>query len=653
MAGGKGIVINISGSGEGAAEALRQIEAKMRETAETGKEAGASMAESMRGFQESITLIRDTFVLDRAFEAIKGMIEKSMELGVELKHMSEQTGISAENLSVLRYVSETTDVSFETLSKGFKKLSTTIFEMHEGTKLAKDSFAALGLSEQQVDAVGNDMYGVMALVADKFKEMPDGIQKNAIATQLFGRAGQELIPVLNQGAAGIEEYRAKAQSLGIVLDEQGVEKMETLHKSLVDVKASFEGAALSITGAMAPALEKLATLLPQVLGVGGQGAHGNDFAAGLTAIDDWADTWVHAMARVGYAMAQFASNDSLPSFQTVFPGKYGSMQPGSIGGTASNLAQWLRTHKSHGGGGEGGSDSGSGELQEQDRAMASILAKWEQTYHLTAGIVQHMHEMRADAQELDKIEGNDAWAKLQSDAQAKIDSQFKAKPANVTLGQDEDELNGNNNLGAVKRQIISAEEMAAESSRVIGGFIDQLSQQAISGKMNFKSLVDSALADLERFAMGILERQWLLPMMNAMFGAGMGTNSAGMSTFNGAPVSSYAMANGGHIGDGGWAIVGDTPGGDMSNAELFAPDGPGTVLPHDVLAGIASAKGGGGSGAPNVSVNVVNNSSAQVSASPAGVTYDSQARQFVIQAVLEDMNQGGPLAGAMSGFSRG
>jgi hypothetical protein len=640
----KGIVINISGSGEGAAEALRQIEARMQETADKGRGMSETLAAAGERVKTAFEMMGIGIGAREALEGLKSIIEGTMEAAVQLGHLSQQTGISVQNLSALKYAAAETGVDFEVLTRGFKKLAVTVYEADTGNKTAAKGFTQLGISAEELSAKGNDMYAVMGLLSQKFAAMPEGIAKSDTAAKIFGaRMGSEMIPILNQLGSNMDELRGKAQAMGLVWDEAGIRKMEELHQKSQELKGTFEGLGMTITSALAPALEKLAQLIPQVLGIGGQGAHGNDFAAGIIAIDDWADSFVHAIARVNYAIIQFNSPGKMPSFDSLFPGKYGSMRPGAAPSPFrdnNSLIAYLRQGSS-GGGGESGGGSSAGGL---DRAAAEIQAKWERTYHLTAGIVQHMHEMVADAKELNEIEGQKSWDKLQADAQSRVDQQFKAKAPNVGLHTDMND----DPLGPAKRQIVSAEEMAQESSRVIGGFLDQLSEQALQGKMNFKSLVDSALSELERWVMGVMERQWIIPMLNSMFGvagAGMGVGSDGMSTFNG------QMAGGGELGgNGDWAIVGDSPAGDMSNAELFAPKGPGTVLPHDVLAGIAAGKGGGG-GAPHVSVNVINNSSAQVKASPAGVSFDAQARQFVIHTVLEDMNQGGPLAGAMSGFA--
>ena len=123
-----------------------------------------------------------------------------------------------------------------------------------GNKESVAAFERLGISQQQLTAHSNDLWGMLNILADKFESMPDGALKNAEATLLLGKAGTALIPVLDQGAAGLEEYRSKAEALGIVLDKDGIEKMEQMHRALVDAKGAAEGAGLGFTEGLAPGI---------------------------------------------------------------------------------------------------------------------------------------------------------------------------------------------------------------------------------------------------------------------------------------------------------------------------------------------------------------------------------------------------------------
>ena len=252
-----GVVIVVAGDDK-TGEVFAAVQKHMTQTATAGREMGSSVTKSMRDMQKSITLMRDAFVLNRVYEAIKGMIDRTVDLGMEMGHLSAQTGISVENLSVLRYASQVTGIEFDTLAKGFKKLSLSMFEWQHGEKAASYAFTDLGLSAKDVTAASGDMWKVLGLVADRFQKMPAGARKNAIATELLGRAGQQLIPVLNQGAAGIERYRTEAEKLGIVLDQATVAKMEELHAAMVKVQMVVEAGSLAFSEGLGKALEGVA-----------------------------------------------------------------------------------------------------------------------------------------------------------------------------------------------------------------------------------------------------------------------------------------------------------------------------------------------------------------------------------------------------------
>ena len=257
-----GVVIVVAGDDK-SGEVFAAVQKHMAQTATAGREMGSTVTKSMRDMQESITLMRDAFVLNRVYDAIKGMIERTVDLGMELGHLSAQTGISVENLSVLRYASQVTGIEFDTLTKGFKKLSLDMFEWQHGAKAASYAFTDLGLSAKDVTAASGDMWKVLGLVADRFQKMPDGAHKSAIATELLGRSGQQLIPVLNQGAAGIERYRGEAEKLGIVVDQATVAKMEELHAAMVKVQMVVEAGSLAFSEGLGKALEGIADAFAQ------------------------------------------------------------------------------------------------------------------------------------------------------------------------------------------------------------------------------------------------------------------------------------------------------------------------------------------------------------------------------------------------------
>jgi hypothetical protein len=91
----------------------------------------------------------------------------------------------------------------------------------------------------------------LAVVADKFKNMDDGPKKVALAMQLFGRSGKELIPILNLGSKGIEQLNQKLDEYGVRNDD-AVAKGAALAESVNETKLGFMGIQNVLTSALAP-----------------------------------------------------------------------------------------------------------------------------------------------------------------------------------------------------------------------------------------------------------------------------------------------------------------------------------------------------------------------------------------------------------------
>ena len=310
------------------AEAAALAAEKTRRLGETGEFVKRGL--ELAGIGVGVEIVADK---------LKELVVSTVETGVELGHLSQQTGISVEDLSVLKFAARSTGIEFETLTKGFKKLSTEVYGADNGSRQAVKAFADLGISEADLKAKGNDLYGVLTMVADRFKAMPDGIQKNALATEIFGRAGQQLIPILNQGAEGIERIKAQAP----IFTDKDVESVEKLHKAVVTLGTAWDNVGKSITTAIGPALT---TYL-------------NNFSAGITAIvekqkSDWQRTreWFETLSRIRFGV----EGGLVPKFYMAPPtpaaaGESGSAEtakpkPGTAGGAA-------------GGAGGGASDTGA------------------------------------------------------------------------------------------------------------------------------------------------------------------------------------------------------------------------------------------------------------------------------------------------------
>jgi hypothetical protein len=150
-------------------------------------------------------------------DAFAGFIKGQINAMDALNDMSERTGVAVEELSKLSYAAKLSDVTIQQLQGGLTKLNKGIAETANGTGEAQKAFSAMGISVKNADGSLKNSSQVLNDVADRFVTYQDGANKSALAIQLFGKSGAELIPLLNQGSDGLKKMGDELQRFGGVV----------------------------------------------------------------------------------------------------------------------------------------------------------------------------------------------------------------------------------------------------------------------------------------------------------------------------------------------------------------------------------------------------------------------------------------------------
>ena len=138
------------------------------------------------------------------FKLAKSTADAEEQLG----KMSKRLGISVEEFSKLKTVAYFADISVDELGMRLGQLSRHIVDASNGVGESSILFKKMGIEVE--DSSGNirNMSGILSDIAEKFKGYDGGAAKAALANELFGRGGNELIPMLNS----LNESLAKTSS---------------------------------------------------------------------------------------------------------------------------------------------------------------------------------------------------------------------------------------------------------------------------------------------------------------------------------------------------------------------------------------------------------------------------------------------------------
>lgn len=203
---------------------------------------GAKHAEdTLSKLHETLKEYAGKFAAAFAFEKIVEGIHGSIEAMDQLGKTAQKVGIPVEELSKLSLAAKLADTSMETLASSTFKLSKNL-ELIVGGKGGNAGAALKAIGVSATDAHGRlkPTEQIIADISEKFHNLEDGANKTAIAIALFGKAGAEMIPFLNQGKQGLKEAADLQEKFGLTT-QAAADQAQLFDDNLTTLKAAFDG----------------------------------------------------------------------------------------------------------------------------------------------------------------------------------------------------------------------------------------------------------------------------------------------------------------------------------------------------------------------------------------------------------------------------
>lgn len=178
--------------------------------------------------------------------ALVAGVTKTISSFDRLGDAAAKLNLTTESLTKLGFAAQQSGSNAATLEKGIARLSKTIGDAIGGNATAVALFEKLGISIRDASGNARASDAVFLDVAERFKNMKDGASESAIAAELFGKTiGIDLIPLLNEGKAGIAALSDEAVRFGAVIGADAVknaqEFKDNLDKLTVAGQSFFNG----------------------------------------------------------------------------------------------------------------------------------------------------------------------------------------------------------------------------------------------------------------------------------------------------------------------------------------------------------------------------------------------------------------------------
>lgn len=182
--------------------------------------------------------------------AITGFIRNAIDAADALDEMSGRVGVGARELSALQLAYKQAGMGNDAMASSLAKLSRQMSEGNAGLR-------ALGVNARNADGSLRGTTEVLLDVADKFTRLEDGAAKTALAIEIFGKSGVEMVPLLNSGSDGIAKLMDQAVKLGLVIEDSTAAQAGQFNDTLELLGLGVQGVGTRIAAQLLPTLTNL------------------------------------------------------------------------------------------------------------------------------------------------------------------------------------------------------------------------------------------------------------------------------------------------------------------------------------------------------------------------------------------------------------
>jgi phage-related minor tail protein len=214
---------------------MKEFQNSMKEVSANLQKAGKEISDVGKGMTKYITAPALA-----AGGALFALAQKTANAGDEIQKMGLRTGFSTETLSELRHAANLSGTSIQSLETGIKRMQKVVFDAEKGMGSATESLEALGIAFSDLQGLNPEEQFNRLTIA--IAEIEDPTKRAALAQEIFGRSGTEMLPMLADGAEGLAQMRAEAHELGIVFSQDTADAAAQFNDDMLRLKQGIGGA---------------------------------------------------------------------------------------------------------------------------------------------------------------------------------------------------------------------------------------------------------------------------------------------------------------------------------------------------------------------------------------------------------------------------
>lgn len=199
---------------------------------------------------------------------IDNAVATTDQLG-RLNDLNQMYGISTDTLQAYSVVAKASGTDLEAVAKSYGKMKENLLAAQQGDKAKILEFRAVGITQEDLKKPSEE---VMAKIATVFKESTkdmDDELKSTFAKQIFGKAGADIIPFLNEGGQKFKETIDLLRKQNRLFSNEQIKQADEVGDNWSDSVARIDSIKQKIGIAMLPMLSKMTESINKMLDSGG------------------------------------------------------------------------------------------------------------------------------------------------------------------------------------------------------------------------------------------------------------------------------------------------------------------------------------------------------------------------------------------------
>lgn len=218
---------------------------------------------------------------------------------------SQKMGISAKAYQEWDFVLQHSGSSIDAMGRGMMTLS-------KQAESNSDAFKKLGISQKKLAKMSKEE--LFEKTIEGLQAMGEGIERDTIASELFGGSAKELGPLLNTSAEDVAAMRKQVNDLGGVMSDKAVKSAAAFQDSLQNLKTASKGIIRQFMGDFLPSITKISDGLTKLFSkdkIGGL----EDIKDGVTELVSTLSSKLPEFLEIGFGIVESLAQaimDNLP-----------------------------------------------------------------------------------------------------------------------------------------------------------------------------------------------------------------------------------------------------------------------------------------------------------------------------------------------------